>query len=437
MNSLVEHTVDKYGMFYGGEKVIVALSGGADSVALLDTLNSMKEKYNLTIYLAHINHGLRGEEADRDENFCRELSKKYSTEIFVKKADIKSLAKEQKISEELCGRNVRYSFFEELADKLDAKVATAHTASDNAETLLFNIARGTSIAGVSGIPPKRGRIIRPLIEVTRTQIEQYCSEHNLDYVTDSTNLTDDYTRNNIRHNVIPLFEQINPRFKESAMRLSENAREITNFLNKQTEKAIDESKTEYGYDCKILLKNDIAIQKNAVVMLCKKHTGQVFEHKHIELILEIIKNGGAVNLSDNRKAVAKQGILRYVTVNDKNYFEEIALNDETSFEYCGKIYRISTNYSKKENKNLVVRTRRSGDTFTYFKRNITKPLRKVFNEQKIPSEIRDNLLVVAKDSIILWCEEIGYSAQGLEYNSENELKIEIIMRNGEQKCIRI
>ena len=188
---------------------------------------------------------------------------------------------------------------------------------------------------------------------------------------------------------------------------------------------------------RVLLKNDIAIQKNAVVMLCKKHTGQIFEHKHIELILEIIKNGGAVNLSDNRKAVAKQGVLRFVTVDDKNYFEEIALNDETSFEHCGKIYRILTNYSKKENKNLVVRTRRSGDTFTYFKRNITKPLRKVFNEQKIPSEIRDNLLVVAKDSIILWCEEIGYSAQGLEYNSENELKIEIIMRNGEQKCIRI
>ena len=204
MNNLVLHTIENHGMLQKNDRVIVALSGGADSVTLLDILNSVKEKYNLTIFLAHINHGLRGDEADRDENFCRELSQKYNAEIFVKKANVKELAKQQKISEELCGRNVRYSFFEELADKLNAKIATAHTASDNAETLLFNIARGSSVAGVASIPPIRGRIIRPLIEVTRTRIEQYCSEHNLNYVTDSTNLTDDYTRNNIRHNVIPL-----------------------------------------------------------------------------------------------------------------------------------------------------------------------------------------------------------------------------------------
>ena len=426
MNNLVLHTIENHGMLQKNDRVIVALSGGADSVTLLDILNSVKEKYNLAIFLAHINHGLRGDEADRDENFCRELSQKYNAEIFVKKANVKELAKQQKISEELCGRNVRYSFFEELADKLNAKIATAHTASDNAETLLFNIARGSSVAGVASIPPIRGRIIRPLIEVTRTRIEQYCSEHNLNYVTDSTNLTDDYTRNNIRHNVIPLLAQINPRFEESAMRLSESAREITSFINLQTEKAINESKTKYGYNCKILLKNDIAVQKNAVAMLCKKHTNQVFEHKHIELILEIIKNGGAVNLTDKHKAVSKQGILRFVTEDNKSDFEEIVLEKEITVEHYGKTYRISINNSDNENKDPVIRTRKSGDTFTYFKRNITKSLRKVLNEQKIPSEIRDSLLVIAKDSIILWCEGIGYSAQGMEYNSINELKIKII-----------
>ena len=431
MNNLVVHTIEKYDMLQNGDKVIVALSGGADSATLLDILNAIKEKYNLTIYLAHVNHGLRGEEADCDENFCRELSRKYNAEIFVKKADVRSLAKELKISEELCGRNVRYSFFDELADKFDAKIATAHTASDNAETLLFNIARGSSVAGVASIPPIRGRIIRPLIEVTRIQIEQYCSEHNLDYVTDSTNLTDDYTRNNIRHNIIPLLAQMNPRFEESAMRLSESAREVTGYLNLQTEKAINECETEYGYDCKTLLKNDIAIQKNAIVLLCKKHINKTLESKHIELILEIIKNGGAVNLTDKHKVVSKQGVLRFVTNECNADFKEIELIREVTFEYGGKVYRIVNNNADKENKNPVIRTRKSGDTFTYFKRNITKPLRKVLNEQKIPSEIRDSLLVVEKDSIILWCEGIGYSEQGIDFSSENKFKIEIVKRNGE------
>lgn len=431
MNNLVVHTIDKYGMLQNGDKVIIALSGGADSVTLLDIFSSIKKIYNITIYIAHLNHGLRGDEAYRDEYFCRELGKKYNVETFVKNADIKSLAQELKISEELCGRNVRYDFFEELADKLNAKIATAHTASDNAETLLFNIARGSSIGGVASIPPVRGRIIRPLIEVTRIQVEEYCTKRSLDYVTDSTNLTDDYTRNNIRHNIIPLLVQINPKFEDSAMRLSESAREVSNYLNLQTQKAIKESENQYGYDCKILLKNDIAIQKNAVALLCKRYFNRILEYKHIELVLEIIKNGGAVNLTDKHKVVSKQGILRFVTDDNNADFKVTELSHDENFEYCGKLYKITINNSHKENKCPVIRTRKSGDTFTYHKRNMTKALRKVFNEQKIPSEIRDSLLVVAKDSVILWCEEIGYSHQGIEYNLENKFEVEIIKRNEE------
>ena len=225
MNKTFIQTIEKYKLLQNGDKVIVALSGGADSVTLLDMLNSVKEIYNLTIYASHINHGLRGEEADRDENFCKILCKIYNTELFVKKADIKILAKEQKISEELCGRNVRYSYFEELSQNLSAKIATAHTASDNIETLLFNITRGSSVTGAGAITPKRGNIIRPLIMLTREDIEQYCEQNNLEYVTDSTNLTDDYTRNKIRHQVIPVLKQINPQLELSAFHFSESARE--------------------------------------------------------------------------------------------------------------------------------------------------------------------------------------------------------------------
>lgn len=435
MNNQLIRTVEKYNMLQNGDSVIVALSGGADSVALLDALNFIKEKYNLTLYAVHVNHGLRGEEAQRDESFCKLLCEKYEIKLFVRHENVAELARMNKISEELCGRNVRYSVFEELSEQLSAKVATAHTASDNAETLLFNITRGASLGGVCAIPPVRGYIIRPLIECTRAQIEQYCTDNNLEYVTDSTNLTDDYTRNKIRHNVIPALKEINPAFENSALRLSENAREISDFLAAMTDKAISESKCNYGYDCKTLLSNHNAIIKNAVAVLCKRCADFTAEQRHIELIIDIMKNGGAVNLTEKCSAVSKQGILRFVFRNEENRLEEIKLCENTEFEFCGKIYHIAKDNSEKENKNsvnpdflnknAVFRTRQSKDMFTYPKRKVTKPLRKVMNEMKIPSEQRDNSVVLAVDNIILWCEGVGVSAQGTAYNSDNALKIDI------------
>lgn len=435
MNNQLIRTVEKYKMLKNGDSVIVALSGGADSVALLDILNSIKEKYNLALYAVHVNHGLRGDEAQRDENFCKSLCEKYGIRLFVRQENVSELAKKNKISEELCGRNVRYSVFEELSEQLSAKVATAHTASDNAETLIFNITRGASLGGVCAIPPVRGYIIRPLIECTRALVEQYCKNNNLEYVTDSTNLSDDYTRNKIRHNVIPALKEINPSFENSALRLSENAREISDFLSVITDKAISDSKCNYGYDCKALLSNHNAIVKNAVAVLCKSCADFSAEQRHIELIVDIMKNGGAVNLTEKCSAVSKQGILRFVFSNEGNRLEEIKLCENTEFEYFGKTYRVTKDNSDKENKdslnvvflnkNAVFRTRQSKDMFSYPKRKVTKPLRKVMNEMKIPSEQRDKTVVLAVDNVILWCEGVGVSAQGTAYNSDNALKIDI------------
>ena len=420
MNKTFIQTIEKYKLLQNGDKVIVALSGGADSVTLLDMLNSVKEIYNLTIYASHINHGLRGEEADRDENFCKILCKIYNTELFVKKADIKILAKEQKISEELCGRNVRYSYFEELSQNLSAKIATAHTASDNIETLLFNITRGSSVTGAGAITPKRGNIIRPLIMLTREDIEQYCEQNNLEYVTDSTNLTDDYTRNKIRHQVIPVLKQINPQLELSAFHFSESARETAEYINIQTDKAIENAKCEYGYNCKSLLNNSNAILKNTVSLICKKHSGITPEYKHIELILEVLHNNGAVSIGNGYNAVSKQGILRIIGNVENENCNPILLKGDTTFNN----YTIKIDNSLSENK-ITLRTRNNTDKFTYFKRNITKPLRKVMNEMKIPSELRDNLILIAEDETVLWCELIGYSKQGEHYKKSNQLLIEV------------
>ncbi len=440
MNKVLS-TIEKYALIENGDSIIVALSGGADSVTLLDILNSLKEKFNLTLYAAHLNHNLRGEEAERDENFCKILCKKYNIELFVKSLDIAALSKAQKIGEELCGRNERYKFFAELSARLGAKVATAHTASDNAETLIYNITRGTSFKGLGAITPKRDNIIRPLIECTRQQIEAYCKAQKLEYVTDSSNLSDDYTRNLIRHRVIPCLNSINPQFESSALRLSESSRELAQYINRQSVELLNRSKLEFGYSCGVMSDCDIIVLKNALALLCADIDGYTPESRHIYLMLNIIKNGGAVNLTGKVRAVSKQGIFRITpTENDcvnnnggKNF--EIELSGSMRFSYNGKTYFVSKNNSDKENKNsvssdllnknAVFRTRREGDRFTYLRRNITKPLRKVLNEAKIPSELRDKLLVLAVDNDILWCENIGASMKG-KNNSATELKIDIL-----------
>lgn len=434
MTNLVEQTIQKYNLLEFGDRIVVALSGGADSVCLLNILNSIKEKYNLKIYVAHVNHNLRGDEAKSDEDFCKILCKKYNIDLFIKSADVKALASKQRISEELCGRNVRYDFFDELSKRLNAKVATAHTASDNAETLLFNLSRGCSLGGVAAIPPKRGNIIRPLIEATREDVEHYCTEHSLDYVTDSTNLTDNYTRNNIRHNVVPVLKGINPSFERAALNLSTNAREFLDFLTSSANKAIDDCKADFGYDCKKLLALDKVVMKQVIIILFKNNYNISLEQRHISLIADIIKNGGSVEISKFYTAVSKQGIFRVVQTNMHEEFENIILSKNNIFTYNNKQYSVSeindkidinTINSDLAKSNAVFRTRRQGDTFTYPKRKVTKPLRKVLNEQKIPAEMRDKLLVLAKGSTVMWCECIGVSLEGMAQTAENALKINI------------
>lgn len=434
MNNIVISTIEKYSMLEIGDSIIVALSGGADSVSLLHILVSIKDTYQLNVYAAHLNHNIRGQEAKRDEDFCRNICESLNVKLFIKSVDVPKLSKEQKISEELCGRNERYKFFEELSQSLNAKIATAHTASDNAETLIFNLSRGSALKGMTGIPPKRGNIIRPLICATRADIENYCKNRGIKFVTDSSNLSDDYTRNKIRHRIIPELKSLNPQFEKAICNLSENFREVSDFMNRESEKAIDNCKLKFGYDCKKLMLLDRAVLKNCLVMMCRNFADFIPENKHIDLMISIIENGGSVNLNNSLLAISKQGIFRLALT--ENNLCEISdyLKINNTLLFGNKI--ISTVVIDADNNNCnsissdyvgraEFRTRRAGDKFTYRYRKVTKPLRKVLGEMKIPSEIRDNLLVLAVDSTVLWCENVGVSAQA-KNNSLDEILIEVV-----------
>ncbi len=411
-----------FSLIDNGDRIIVALSGGADSVALLHFLNSIKEEYNLSLYACHINHMIRGVEADSDEFFVRSLCDDYDIELFVKKIDVLSLSQSQKISLELCGRNVRYEFFKQLSAQLDAKVATAHTSSDNVETVLYNIARGTSLSGLCGIKPKRDYIVRPLIGCTREDVEQYCVDNHLEYVTDSTNLTDDYTRNNIRHNAVPILKSINPDLCSAVNRMCYNITATKEFIDKYSIKEINRCKTSYGYLSEKLLSLDTAILSNVLYLICKDH-GLSVSQKHIELIKDALSNCGCVDLGDDFRAVCKQGTLRIIKAHTVADVYECKFKEYQHIEYISKkeLNNINKNFLKDcINRDIitddtVVRTRKEGDSFTFFDRKVTKSVKKLMNEMKIPTEKRSSLLLVANGSTVLWLQGVGVSKQGMVY----------------------
>lgn len=416
--------VEGFGMLKAGGRVIVALSGGADSVALLHCLISIREKYDLTLSAAHLNHLIRGEEAERDERFCKVLCENYDIPFHLRRLDIPSLAAQRKISEELCGRQERYRFFESLAQENEALVATAHTASDNAETLLFNLTRGSSINGAAGIPPVRGRYIRPLIYCTRGEIEQYCADNGLEYVTDSTNLSDGYTRNKIRHKVIPALRELNPRLEESMLRFCESASLAAGYIFRQAKELAERAETAGGYSASVLSKADEAVLNEALVQLCGEYTDFSVESRHIELLKKMLRRGGAVDLG-GYTAICRQGLLRFSPKITEEKLDRVPFEGALSLTIGSKVIAASIDNSETESNDLVFRTRESGDRFTFSKRGITKPLRKALNEKKTPAERRDSLILLCRGSEVLWCEGLGFSKQGEELAASSGLTIDI------------
>lgn len=442
MKNKILSAINKYQMISKGDTVIAALSGGADSVCLLYSLVSLKEQFDLTIKAAHVNHLLRGEESQRDMNFVKDLCKELDIELFVKTADVLSLSKALKQSTELCGRNIRYEFFEKLSKEQNAKIATAHTASDNLETMIYNISRGTSINGLTGIIPKRNNIIRPLIFVTRQEVENFCKNNNVKFVTDSTNNTDEYTRNKIRHNVVPVLKDINSGVENSVSALSQDVIEVNEFLDKYAENILKKSELKYQGDiCYNILEITSQmplIQRQCIFKVLKNNGINNLTRTHINLCTNILNNGGELDLNGEFKAVCSQNMFRIIKTNIKNNnLNEIHLNSDDLIQFGDKEISVKTvesfdikdknilDYGLEEI-NPVFRFRKSGDFITLPKRNVTKSLKKFLIEEKIPREIRDKLIVLANGNEILWLEGYGVSKGGtVNKSSSKALKITV------------
>lgn len=417
----VKNTLNSFSMLEGADEVIVGFSGGADSVCLLHILNSLKDEFKIKLRAAHVNHCLRGDESERDEKFVRDFCLQNHIELSVLRVNVSEKAKENSMSIEEYGRKVRYDFFKSLCNK-NSKIATAHNLNDCEETFIFNLTRGASLNGLTSIPPVRDNIIRPIIECSRNEIEEYCKDNNLDFVTDSTNLSDDYTRNKIRHNIITLLKEINPSFDNTFLRCIDTLRQDNKYIFDKADELFYQSELPFGFDAEKIRKAETSLRNRVISRIVHEKCGVVPEKRHIDLIFNIL-NGGKVELFDRETLIVRKGIMYFLSDVEKRVFndEVVVFNDdnkwsnnyitlELSENNIQKVYKelvLSTlDYDKIVGK-LVLRKRQEGDKITLPVRKVTKTLKKLFNEMQISPEERENILVLADDKSVVWVEKIG------------------------------
>ncbi|MDR0196762.1 MAG: tRNA lysidine(34) synthetase TilS [Oscillospiraceae bacterium] len=311
--------VSRFGMLADGDAVSVALSGGADSVALLHALLSLREQYGVLVSACHVNHNLRGGDSTRDEEFVRRLCGRFGVPLEVRSADVRALKKKHQSIEE-AAREARYSVFSELAEKSGGrlKIATAHTASDNAETVLLNLIRGTALKGLRGIPPVRGNIIRPLILCARRLTEEYCRVNGLEYVADKTNLSRGYIRNRVRLSLVPLIRGINPSFEEGITRMCDVLRADEEFLGKAASEIMKNAEVDGGYDA-ALIKSAEKPLLGRVIGAVLSENGVTPSNLGISRVAALVAEGkGKINLKKDKFAVVSGNTLKIMTIT-QNY----------------------------------------------------------------------------------------------------------------------
>ena len=437
----IKSTIAKYGMLGNATKVVVAVSGGSDSMALLFALNSMKKEYGIELCAAHVNHCIRGDDAERDELFVRNKCEELGVEVYIKKADVVKMASEQGIGLEECGRNVRYNFFNSLGDNV--VIATAHNLRDRAETFLFNFARGSALRGLCSIPPVRDNIIRPLIDCSKEEILAFCEGNGIEYVNDVTNADVKYSRNRIRHNVVTELCEINPSFEKCAGRCIESLNEDELYLSSLADEAAEKAACKNGYDAVILSQLPLPIKKRAIVRIVEKSADVTVEGKFLNSICETLVSGGSLQINGGATVRVRKGILDF----PKKFSETPDPQNLENGAAFGNVYIKTENINKSETNNLqfiskngleyyldcdkihgrvIVRSREEGDSITLASRKCTKSLKKLFNELAVPPEERCSVAVFADDDGVILVEGAGVARRvAVDNGTQNILKITV------------
>ncbi len=395
LNKLTEH-IRRYGMLCPGDRVTCAVSGGADSMALLWALYLLRDSLQITLAAAHFNHGLRGAESDRDEAFVRQFCEGYGIPFCSGHGRVTAGKK----GLEAAAREARYAFFQ----RQPGKIATAHTADDNAETVLLHLVRGTGLKGLGAIAPVNGRLIRPMLTVTRQEVESFLAEYHVPHITDSSNDTDAYLRNRLRHHVMPLLKQENPQLAQNLSAMAMRLREDEAALAQPAENAVER-----------LRQLDPARRGRAIAALLEQFGVREPEAAHIALTEKLVfstRPSGSIRLPGGICIRRNYGLLE--PDQPAELFAPMPLPCPGTLEVgtvrivctpCDTPVNTPDCFTVTPRGALLVRPRLPGDTMKAY--GGTKAVKKLFIDKKIPAALRPVIPVIADAAGILGVWKLG------------------------------
>ncbi|MBU5315616.1 tRNA lysidine(34) synthetase TilS [Clostridium bornimense] len=427
----VKETINKYNMIEKGDRILVAVSGGPDSVTLLHVLNMLKDELNISLVIAHVNHMLRDKESDGDEEYVKGLGNKFNIPVNTCRVDVDKYAREKGVSTEVAGREIRYDFFREVSIKEGCnKVAVAHNANDQVETFMMRLFRGSGIYGLRGIDAVRDNIIRPLIDVDRSSIEKFCEEMNVETRLDATNLENIYSRNKIRLDVLPyISENFNKDIVRTIMRTIDSFTIDNDYLEEQS--YISYKKYAKNLGDKIVIDKEAFTLHKAVLSrlirnVMKDLLGNIkeIEKKHIDeiILIQSGETGKELILPRRIKATNNYGDI-VIQIDNKNnefinfekdinisgttYIEELDITIECEVTNKKNINKFSNNYLIKyfdydKIKKVTIRNRRDGDYFTPLGMKGRKKLKDLFINEKIDKSKRSKIPLILFDNEIAW-----------------------------------
>lgn len=407
-----------------GEKVIIGLSGGMDSVCLFHILKDL----GVSLEAVHVNHQIRGEEAKRDEQFVKNLCARYNIPFHGYRYDVPKISREKHLSEEEAGRMVRKEAFARVMKEQGAGyVALAHHGNDRAETFLFHLSRGTGVKGLGSMKPVQGTIIRPLLWAERKEIEQYVQEKGYEFVEDATNSQTEYTRNKIRHEIIPALEEINPRCIPHICGAAEKLSAVSAYIDREAEKLCRLSAVMYGQEVQILklaFEQGDEVLRIPVLQKCVEYlSGSLVNitEEHLEKLgaLFAMQTGKEIHLPYGITAVRTYEGIRMFFREEKGQTEPVEITGEGTYDFGGVTFRVSVeawdeskifpikNYTKcfdydKIIDKVFLRNRGSGDYLEINKNHGRKSLQDYLVNEKVPKDERDRVILLACGSHILW-----------------------------------
>ena len=424
-----------------GDRVVCAVSGGADSVAMLHCLLELRQELEIEVAAAHYNHCLRGEASDQDEAFVRGLCASWGVPLETARGDVAAYAAEAGQSLEEAARKLRYEFL--LAQ--EGALAVAHNADDQVETVLLNLLRGTGLKGLCAMEPKRERIIRPLLTVTRAEIEEYLNEHGLSHREDATNGEDDALRNRLRHHVTPLLRQENPSLPDTVARMTALLRQDETYLEKQTAALLEQAKRENGYDCVTLRDAPTVLRRRAIRRLLEIPKPAMVHVEAAERLLEDLRGSAHVELPGGWVFRREYGVLRLEPTKRAAGFAPVGLKPGETALLPGpeleifmegpvilekSVDSISTFALKYDmigrDCTVHVRPRRTGDKLRL--PGGEKTVKKLMIDRKIPAAKRDSLPVLTDGTDILAVYGLGADVRRAACPGDRALIVKIRFR---------